>query len=218
MPGRTDHVQSPTTGAVPFALGQATNVRIPIPGTNGLAIEFRPRNFKGLSTSTIFYQDAVGKRHLRLDYGFNVKSNTIDYHWNQRGVAGNFGITNHQTAGRGGQIGYNATKAFRYAGRPLLIVGAALDAVSIVQSNKPLRRATEVVSAWAGAWAGCKVVGALGAAGGSAVAPGPGTGIGGVGGCIIGGVGGYFAGETIARYVYQWAEDTIFTPLPQVQP
>ena len=97
------------------------------------------------------------------------------------------------------------------------MVGTAIDVVSIVQAGKPLKRATEVVAGWAGAWAGCKVVGAGGAAVGTLIEPGSGTAIGGVGGCIIGGAGGYYAGSTLAEQVYDWAEDTFFTPLPEVQ-
>ena len=209
--------REPNNGSIPFALGQASNVRIPIPNSNGLCIEFRPRNFKGASTSTLFLQNVSGKRHLRLDYGWNVRTRSIDYHWNQAGVAQTFGVTNHQTAGRGGDIGYHASRAFRVAGRPLIVVGAALDVLSVVQASKPLQRATEVASAWAGAWVGCKVVGAGGVAGGTVVAPGVGTAIGGVGGCVIGGIGGYLAGEQVGRVVYQWAEGTVFTPVPEIQ-
>ena len=48
-------------------------LRIPVPGTKGLAIELSPRGWKpkGGSTSSLFIQDVTGKRHLRLDYGFN---------------------------------------------------------------------------------------------------------------------------------------------------
>lgn len=98
-----------------------------------------------------------------------------------------------------------------------MVVGVAVDAVSIVQASKPLRRASEVVAGWAGAWAGCKVVGAGGAALGTAATPGLGTAIGGVGGCIIGGIGGYWAASTVAGEVYDWAEDTFFVPLPEVK-
>jgi hypothetical protein len=36
-----------------------------------------------------------------------------------------------------------------------MMVGIGLDVVSVVQASKPLKRATEVVVGWAGAWAGC---------------------------------------------------------------
>lgn len=215
---------APMSGAIPYAIGQASVVRIPIPGTNNLAIEFRPRGHVPAtgSTSTLFFQDPTGNRHLRLDYGYNVKTKTINYHWNQKGTHANFGITDHAVAGRGAAAGYNAAKYFRYGGRVLMVVGVAVDVVSIVQASKPLRRASEVVAGWAGAWAGCKVVGAGGAwAGGAAGTAVPGVGnaagvaIGGVGGCVIGGVGGYFAGSAVGAQVYDWAEGTFFTPLPE---
>ena len=103
-----DSSQIPMSGGVPYAVGQASIVRIPIPGTEGLAIELNPRGRipRGGSTSTLFFQDSTGKRHLRLDYGHNVKTNTVDYHWNQKGTFGDFGVTGHSAAGRAGQVAY----------------------------------------------------------------------------------------------------------------
>lgn len=208
---------APVSGGIPYAVGQASVARIPIPGTSGLCIELRPRGYvpQGGSTSTLFFQDPTGKRHLRLDYGYNVKTQTIDYHWNQRGTHGSFGLADHTPAGGGSQAAYSAAKYFRYAGRTLIVVGVAVDLVSIVQADKPMRRASQVVVGWASAWVGCKAVGAGGAAVGTLASP-FGTAIGGVGGCILGGVGGYFGGSVLTGRVYDWAEDTFFTPLPQI--
>jgi hypothetical protein len=157
----------------------------------------------------------AGKRHLRLDYGYNAATRTIDYHWNQQGTAAKFGIRDHTPVGRAGRAAYKATKYFRHAGRLLIVAGAALDAVSVVQASKPLRRASEVAVAWTGAWVGCKVVGAGAAAIGTMASP-LGTVVGGIGGCIIGGFGGYLAGESLGGEVYDWAEETIFVPIPEV--
>ena len=90
----------------------------------------------------------------------------------------------------------------------------AIDVVSIVQASKPLKRASEVVAGWAGAWLGCKVVGAGGAVIGTMASP-LGTAVAGIGGCIIGGMGGYLGGSIVATEVYDWAEGTFFTPLPE---
>lgn len=211
----------PSSGMIPYAVGQASVVRIPIPNTNGLCIEFKPRfpgawRPKGGSTSTLFFQDMTGKRYLRLDYGFNENTKTINYHWNQKGTNANFGISGHTPVGEVEAFAYKAAKYFRWGGRVLMVVGIAIDVISIVQASKPLKRATEVVAGWAGAWAGCKVVGAGLGTVGTLIEPGLGTAIGGVGGCIIGGAGGYFVGSTIAGEVYDWAEDTFFTPLPEM--
>ena len=208
---------APSSGAIPYGFGQSTVVRIPIPSTEGLCIEFTPRGRipSGGSTSALFFQDKAGKRQLRLDYGWNAKTKTIDYHWNQKGTFDVFQIADHTPAGASGEAAFKAAKYFRYAGRTLMVVGVAIDIVSIARASKPIRRATEVASAWAFAWAGCEVVGAGGAAVGSAV-PVLGTAAGGIGGCIIGGVGGYFAGEKAGAIVYDWADGTFFTPVPQV--
>jgi hypothetical protein len=65
--------KEPITGKLPLAAGLGSVLRIPVPGTRGLAIELTPRGWtpKGGSTSALFFQDMTGKRHLRLDYGYN---------------------------------------------------------------------------------------------------------------------------------------------------
>lgn len=214
--GRT----SPVSGSIPFlaGAGMVSVARIPVPDTNGLAVELRPRGWtpKTGSTSTVFIQDVTGKRHLRLDYGYNVKSRTIDYHWNQKGTANTFKIGDHTTVGKAGRVLYSSGKYLRWGGRVLFVVGITLDVISVVQATNPLKRATEVVAGWAGAWAGCKIVGQGGAYLGTAIEPGLGTAIGGLSGCIIGGAAGYYASSQIAGVVYDWGEETFFAPLPEI--
>lgn len=210
----------PESGQIPYVVGQSSIVRIPIPRSGGLCVEFRPRGRipPGGSTSTLFFQDITGRRQLRLDYGHNPRTQTIDYHWNQRSVYSQFGLSDHSPAGRSGSSAYKAAKYFRYAGRVLVVAGAAIDVVSIVRASHPLRRASEVIVGWAGAWIGCKLAGSGGAAVGTAVAPGIGTAVAGVAACIVGGAAGYVAGSSIGGGVYDWAEGTIFMPVPQVSP
>jgi hypothetical protein len=196
--------------------GLASVIRIPVPGTNNLAIELSPRNFKGVSTSTLFIQDPTGKKALRLDYGYNVKTKTIDYHWNQRGTYEAFRIADHTTVGRGGAVLYKAARAFKYLGRTLIVIGVVTDAISIVTASNPLRRSTQVVTAWAMAWAGAEGAGAVGAAIGTAIEPGGGTAVVGVVFAIGGGIAGYFAGDKAGAVVYDWAATTIFSKLPEV--
>src|SRR5687768_16668102 len=97
--------EPPMWGQIPAGIGLASVVRIPIPGTNGLAIELQTRDprWKQRSSSSLFFQDPTGKRHLRLDYGYNKTTRTVDYHWNQeKGAYKDFGISNHTPAGPGG--------------------------------------------------------------------------------------------------------------------
>jgi hypothetical protein len=70
---------APVDGSIPAAIGLASVIRIPVPGTNGLAIELSPRGWtpQGGSTSRLFIQDVAGKRNLRLDYGYNVKTQRL---------------------------------------------------------------------------------------------------------------------------------------------
>ncbi len=211
----------PLSGSIPFAVGISTVVRIPIPGTRNLCIEFFPRNYKGTSTSTLFIQDLTGKIHLRLDHGPNTVTKTIDYHWNvgskqKGGMQAEFGIKDHQVLGPGGQTIFKAAKYFRWGGRVLVVIGVTLDVIAVVQSSTPLRTASQAVAGWAGAWAGCRVVGAFGAGVGTALEPGLGSAVGGVVGCIIGGAIGYTAASEVAAHVYDWADGTLFTPLPEL--
>lgn len=210
-------VNPPMSGFIPVSIGLSTVLRIPVPGTNNLAIEFFPRSFKGESTSTAFIQNMKGNKTLRLDYGFNKVTGTIDYHWNQKGTHAKFGITDHQPVGKAGKVVYQSAKYFRYAGRVLVVLGAVMDTFTFVTSSKPLRTATAKVSAWALAAAGCKAGGVLGAKVGS-IKPGLGTIIGGVTGCIVGGGIGYLGGERLGEEVYDWAEGTVFTPASEVVP
>ena len=205
------------SGAIPVGVGMASIVRIPVPGTNGLHIELSPRGWTPAqgTTSTLFIQDANGRRNLRLDYGFNPRTGTVDFHWNQRGTFQNFGIGNHQPAGPGGGTLYEGARYFRYAGRTLLVVGAAADLYSVVVAERRWRQVAVVASGWAGAWVGCKVAGAGAAAAGSAV-PGGGTAVGGLVGCALGGVGGYFGASWIAAETYDLVEETYFGAVPEI--
>lgn len=205
----------PMKGSIPVSVGLASYLRIPIPGTSGLAIELDARGFKGNSTCSLFFHDKTGKRTLRLDYGYNKNTKSVNYHWNQKGTDKYlpFQIKNHDLAGRSGAYLYKGAKYFKYLGRSLLVVGLVSDGYSIVIADKPMRRSTAVVSAWASAWVGCRTVGALGAGAGTLVGP-EGTAIGGVGGCIVGGYAGYSAGEKGGEVVYDWAEDTVFRKVP----
>lgn len=206
----------PASGSIPFSLGMPSVLRIPIPGTNGLCIEFQPRGWKPKSgsTSTLFFQDMSGKKHLRLDYGINEITKTVDYHWNQKGTYEKFGISGHTPVGTVGAVAYNTAKYFAYAGRKLAILGMSMDAVSIVLASKPIKRTTEVVSAWSLAWGFCRLAGSGGAAIGTLASP-IGTAVGGVSGCIIGGYAGYRVGSAAGGAVYDWA-NAYFTPLPEV--
>jgi hypothetical protein len=193
----------------------ASVTRIPVPGTNGLFVELSPRNFKGKSTSTLFIQDTAGKRVLRLDFGPNVKSGNIDYHWNQKGTFADFGIQDHTTVGSAGEALYKSAKYLKWGGRALLVVGVAMDLYSIVVAKKKLRQVLRVASGWAGAEAGCILVGGEAAAAGTVVEPGGGTAGGGLLGCIVGGIAGYAGASWAAGAAYDWVEETFFEPLPE---
>src|SRR6266850_5973654 len=207
---------APMSGSIPVALGTPAVVRIPIVGLSGLCIELFPRGWrpKSGSTSSLFIQDITGSRHLRLDYGYNVKTGAVDFHWNQKGTFAELGIANHTPVGGAGGAVYTGAKYFRYGGVVLMVVGAGLDIYSVAVASKPLRQATKVGAAWAGAWIGCKVVGGEVAGLGTLIEPGLGTAIGGLVGCAVGAFIGYETASAVAGRVYDWAERTVFTPVP----
>jgi hypothetical protein len=212
-----DSQSAPTSGSIPYAFGQSTVIRIPIPGTDRLCVELRPRGRlpKGGSTSTLFFQDVTGKRQLRLDHGWNPATRTWDYHWNQRGVYNVFKIANHTPVGFAEVSAFHFARYFSYAGRVLFVVAAASDVISIVQSKNKLRRASEAVAGWAGAWVGCEVGGASGAAVGLLGTP-LAAAVGGIGGCIVGGALGYAGGAKLGDEVYDWGENPEFIRLVPV--
>lgn len=214
---RTPAETVPLNGALPVSGGLPAVIRIPVPGTAGLAVELKPRGYvpQSGSTSTIFVQDMTGKRHLRLDYGYNKVTSNIEWHWNQKGTHSDLGIKGHQVAGKGAAAAGRAARYFRAAGRLFVVAGAAIDTYTIVTASNPLRRTAQVVGAWGMAWGGCKIVGAAGGAGGVALA-GWGAIPGALAGCAVGGFLGYWAGETVTGYAYDWAEGTIFTAATEV--
>jgi uncharacterized membrane protein YgcG len=158
---------------------------------------------------------------LRLDFGFNKNSQVFEWHWNQKGTSADFGIANHTSVGQAEQLLGQVSKVYRFAGRALTIVGAATDLYSIVASSEPLRRSVQVVSGWAAAAGGCKVVGAGGAYLGTAVAPGVGTAVGGFLGCSVGAFIGYLSAERVSGHLYDWTAGALFSrlhPEPVWQP
>ena len=213
--------EAPASGAIPLTGGLGSVVRIPLPGTDGLAVELKPRGWtpKGGTTSTLFIQDMAGKRHLRLDYGFNKSTGTVNYHWNQAKMnptapGAKFPITNHQPAGKGASVLYHGSKVYRWLGKRLIVVGAVIDIYSIVQAENKSRQLFKVVSGWGGAYLGCKVVGGAGGIIGTFIEPGGGTAVGAGIGCFAGGIGGYWGFSWAAGELYDWTEGTVFRPLP----
>lgn len=187
-------------------------------------LSFQPPSGYKPSTSSIFIRnpedERFGKPGLRLDYGFNKATGHVDYHWNVEGGArarAQFpNVTNHMPVGPGGAALHWGALAFRVAGRVLIVAGVVLDGVSIMIADRPWRRSVQVVSAWAAAAIVAAQVGRLGAGAGTFVEPGLGTAIGGGLGAVVGSFIGYFSAEAAAGYLYDFAEGTVFSPLPEV--
>ena len=165
----------------------------------------------------MFLQSSDGKVNLRLDYGYNKTTGTVDYHWNQKGTFAKFGITDHTPVGFGGKFLYKAAKIFRWGGRALFVAGAVADIVSIVQAEDHLRQTVVVASGLAGAWAGVKVGGWLGAKIGTAEEPGGGTAVGALVGGAVGAIGGFFGARWAGGKVYDTIEKW-YWPLHEEKP
>ena len=97
----------------------------------------------------------------------------VGWHGNQQGADARLGITDHTAAGPGGQRLGQAARVFEWGGRAPLVLGATMDACSIVRASKPLRRSVQVATARAAAAAGSKGAGSGGAGLGTAITPGP---------------------------------------------
>ncbi len=119
-------------------------------------------------------------------------------------------------AGRGGAVLYEVARAFRVAGQVLIVVGATLDGISIATADRPWRRTAQVATAWTAAGLLAARLGRVGAGIGTLVEPGAGTVIGGGVGAALGGFIGYMSAEAVTGYVFDWAEDTIFLPAPEI--
>lgn len=94
-------------------------------------------------------------------------------------------------------------------GRPLVVVGAAVDAYNLYNADNKVEEGSRIAGGWAGAWAG----GTLGAKGGAVVGTfigGPvGTVVGGIVGGVVGGVVGYVAGSELGKAAYDVLKEPV---------
>lgn len=94
-------------------------------------------------------------------------------------------------------------------GRPLIVVGAAVDAYNLYNAENKVEEGSRIAGGWAGAWAG----GTLGAKGGAIVGTfigGPvGTVVGGIVGGVVGGVVGYVAGSEVGKAAYDLLKEPV---------
>ena len=190
------------------------------PGAEGGAgdrynLSFRDKSgFKGSTSEAFMNKAGSGSKWkgLRLDHGPNVKTNgQTNWHWNQKGAMNAFGHGNHAVTSPATAKVAGALKAIKPAARGAMVVGAGMDAYSIGSEahesmqtgdwDNTIDESARVAGGWAGAYAGAKGMGALGAGIGTMIAPGMGTIIGGALGGFLGGVGGYMGGSALG----QWA-------------
>jgi hypothetical protein len=214
--------RNPVTGNPFLASGVFQQMRYPIlrdlpggqPGTtNRFDLSFRDKSGYKKPTSHAYLNrvspPSTGWRGLRLDYGFNVKTGTSNWHWNHKG-GGGFGITNHALASPSARNFARTMKVLKPLGRGAVLLNAGLDGYSLANQINQSRQtgnwsntrneAASIAGGWGGAWAGAKAGGALGATIGSFGGP-LGTVIGGAAGGIIGGGLGYWGGSSAGRFM-----------------
>ena len=194
--------EAPAAGSMIAPPGVASLVRIPVPGTvlpnlpKGLVLTVQPPSGHRQSTPSIFIRNPEdvrrGKPGLRLDRGSNPATGRIDYPWNVEGGSRARvrvpNITNHMPADRWRAPLQLGARAFRIAGRILVVEGAVVDGVSIAVADRPWRRSLQVVSARA-------VVGV---------------------GATFGGFIGFLSAEATAGFLYDFAAGPVFAPMPEV--
>ena len=184
-------------------------------GKDQFNLSFRDKSgFKGSTSEAFLNKAGSGKKWkgLRLDHGPNVKSNgQTNWHWNQKGAMNAFGQADHAVTSPATAKVAGALKGLKPMARGAMVVGAGMDAFSVGNEarqsmdsgnwDNTIDEGARVAGGWAGAYAGAKGMGALGAGIGTMIAPGMGTIIGGALGGFLGGVGGYMGGSALG----QWA-------------
>lgn len=191
------------------------NISVKIPSSNYIWSMNPPPSYLGKSTSVIQLYDAVNSsKGIRLDYGYNVVTKDVNWHWNQKGTFANFGIADHSLAGGTMSAVGNASKVVKGVGRVALPVAVASDAYSIYESDNRPREVTRVAGGWAGAYAMGQAGAMAGAAGGATIGsaiPVVGTAAGAAAGGLVGGIGGgvagYFGGSAVAQKIYDYIDN-----------
>lgn len=159
-----------------FALSAPRGARLPPGGSSSVVFATLPNQ---------------PNKGIRLDYGYNKGTSSVNWHWNQKGSASNFLVTNHSTSGA--KLSGWALKSTKYAGRLLLVGGVIQSGSAIYSSEEPLQEAAHQASGWAGSFVGGAAGAQAGAALGAAIGA-PFMGIGAVPGAVVGGFVGGVAG------------------------
>jgi len=190
--------------AMSVGTGMTTQIHASIPNLPGYKWSMKPHpKWIGKSTSVAHIYNELNKRKsVRLDYGYNTKTGVVDWHWNQKGVSAKFGgVIDHTPANKPVKIGGKGMKILGAAGKPLLVLGVAVDGYSIYNAEDKVEASAEVAGGWAGAYGGAKVGAGLAAL--ICSETGPGAVICGAVGGIGGGIAGYYMGSEATDYMYE---------------
>ena len=201
-----DYLQS-----IPIGIGMVGKIRASI-GRGYIWSTKSPSSYTKKSSSVIqVYKKTNSNSGFRLDAPHSTKTGLLDWHWNQKGVYSDFGISNHALASPVMKNFGKVAKLTKGVSRTLLPLGVATDAYSIYTAEDKIRETTKVSGGWAGALAGAKLGASGGAIAGAAagvpfagVGAGPGAAVGGFIGGIAGGIGGYISGSAATGAIYDY--------------
>jgi hypothetical protein len=140
--------------AVRVTGGKIAIAHIPIPGTNGLFVELRPRGHAASTgpASTLYVRDLTRGQQLRLDFSYQPADRRLQYHWSPYGSLDDLTADDASAHKRGEPGAYSAAKQYRCAGRDLILLGLPVDAYRIVIARPWWRQATREVAGWLGTW------------------------------------------------------------------
>jgi hypothetical protein len=126
-------------------------VRIPVPGTPGMFIQIAPRG--GAPQARALFLQTAGDHNLRLNYEYQVKTQSVDYHWEAGKEATLSGFTDLK----------RATKYFIHAGVMMVASGSVADIHSIVVARYR-RQESRISAGWLGSCSRYTHSGPVGAA------------------------------------------------------
>jgi hypothetical protein len=133
----SDHIL--LSGIQPYALEQPCVVHIPVPGSNGLCLVLQPRTRVPASGSAaaLYLHYAAEGQHLRLDYGYSNRTRAVYYHWQHDRTHADVALTRRRCDRDRGRVACSGVRYYRYRGRALLVVGRAIDEISVVEVGPP---------------------------------------------------------------------------------
>jgi hypothetical protein len=125
------------SGRQPYVFDGPCVVHMPVPGSHGLCVVLQPRYRVPAcgSAAALFLHYAAAGQHLRLDYGYSNRDRAFHYHWQHDRTHADAGLTRKRRDSVAGHVANGGTRYYRFRGRALLLLGRAIDEISIVEAT-----------------------------------------------------------------------------------